>query len=471
MSIEENKDRNSENKGKRGARPRKTNLGKPENHFHRTGDSDGRPRGKGPFKKPFDKKSGPSRFGDKKSEDWKKSTDKPFGERKSRGEFGSKRNSSDTPKPFQKGDRGKFREDRDSRSFDKNRPSGGGRGRSEFNKSDKPFERGDRSKFREDRNPRAFDKDKKPFKSRTEFRDTQNEPKGDEKPAFKQFGKRPVSDEIIQKSKERQVGLQNPARVGEKSFEKKIPKKIQDKIESNPKDENIRLNRYIANAGLCSRREADELIAAGTIKVNGVVVTEMGYQVEPGDTVKYGKDILSREKMMYVLLNKPKDFITTMDDPEERRTVMELVAGACKERIYPVGRLDRNTTGLLLLTNDGELTAKLTHPSSDIKKIYQAELDKPITEADFETLKAGVELEDGFIQPDELAIVSADAHVVGIKIHSGKNRIVRRMFEHLGYEVTKLDRTTFADLNKKDLPRGTWRFLTEKEIIRLKYMI
>jgi 23S rRNA pseudouridine2605 synthase len=175
--------------------------------------------------------------------------------------------------------------------------------------------------------------------------------------------------------------------------------------------------------------------------------------------------------MMYVLLNKPKDFITTMDDPEERRTVMELVAGACKERIYPVGRLDRNTTGLLLLTNDGELTAKLTHPSSDIKKIYQAELDKPITEADFETLKAGIELEDGFIEPDELAIVTPDAHVVGIKIHSGKNRIVRRMFEHLGYEVTKLDRTTFADLNKKDLPRGNWRFLTEKEIIRLKYMI
>ncbi|MCL4153270.1 UNVERIFIED_CONTAM: hypothetical protein GTU68_014458 [Idotea baltica] len=207
------------------------------------------------------------------------------------------------------------------------------------------------------------------------------------------------------------------------------------------------------------------------IKVNGKVVTEMGYKVKDSDTIKYGKDVLNRERMMYILLNKPKDFITTMDDPKERKTIMDLVGNACKERVYPVGRLDRNTTGLLLLTNDGELTEKLTHPTNDIKKIYQAELDQPITTEHFEAIKAGIELEDGFVKPDQLALVTPDAHVVGIEIHSGKNRIVRRIFENFGYEVTKLDRTTFAGLTKKDLPRGKWRFLNEKELIRLKYML
>jgi 23S rRNA pseudouridine2605 synthase len=170
-------------------------------------------------------------------------------------------------------------------------------------------------------------------------------------------------------------------------------------------------------------------------------------------------------------LNKPKDFITTTEDPDDRRTVMDLVKNACTERIYPVGRLDRNTTGLLLLTNDGELAEKLSHPSHEIRKLYQVELDKPITTEDFEAIVNGLDLEDGFIKPDELALVTPDAEVVGIKIHSGKNRIVRRIFEHLGYEVLKLDRTTYAGLDKKDLPRGKWRFLTEKEVIRLKYMI
>ncbi len=197
----------------------------------------------------------------------------------------------------------------------------------------------------------------------------------------------------------------------------------------------------------------------------------MGYKVKRSDVVKYGKKLLNPERMVYLLINKPKDYITTTEDPEDRRTVMDLVAGACEERIYPVGRLDRNTTGLLLLTNDGELAKKLTHPSSNIKKIYQAELDKPITTEDFEALQAGFELEDGFVKPDDLGIVTPDAMVVGLEIHSGKNRIVRRMFEHVGYEVQKLDRTVFAGLNKKDLPRGKWRFLTEKEVIKLKFML
>jgi 23S rRNA pseudouridine2605 synthase len=251
-------------------------------------------------------------------------------------------------------------------------------------------------------------------------------------------------------------------------FKESAPKRIQKKIKDEERD-TIRLNRYIANAGVCSRRDADKLIEAGEIKVNGKVVTEMGYQVKPGDVVKYGNRVLNPEKMLYVLLNKPKDFITTTDDPNDRRTVMDLVKNAGPQRIYPVGRLDRNTTGLLLLTNDGELAEKLTHPSYEIRKVYQAELDKPITTEDFEKLRDGLELEDGFIKPDDVAIVTPDAQVIGIEIHSGRNRIVRRMFEALGYEVTKLDRTVYASLDKKDLPRGNWRYLTEKEVIKLKY--
>ena len=204
--------------------------------------------------------------------------------------------------------------------------------------------------------------------------------------------------------------------------------------------------------------------------VNGKVVVEMGYKVQETDIVKYGKTTLNPEKLIYVLLNKPKDYLTTTEDPEERRTVMELVADAGNYRIYPVGRLDRNTTGLLLMTNDGELADKLTHPSNNVRKIYQAELDKPMTADDFETLRAGIELEDGLIKPDDLALVTPDGFVVGIEIHSGRNRIVRRIFEHLGYEVTKLDRTIYAGLSKKELPRGKWRFLEPKEVIKLKYL-
>ncbi|NBA77886.1 pseudouridine synthase [Emticicia sp. ODNR4P] len=255
-------------------------------------------------------------------------------------------------------------------------------------------------------------------------------------------------------------------------YKETAPKKVQKQIEKSESSSSlVRLNRYIANAGVCSRREADDLIKAGEIKINGKIVTEMGYQVKHGDIVKYGNRKLSREKMVYLLLNKPKDFITTTEDPNERKTVMDLVSNACQERIYPVGRLDRNTTGLLLLTNDGELADKLTHPSNEITKVYQVELDKPLTTEHFDAILKGVTLEDGEIKADELAIVTPDNMVVGIQIHSGRNRIVRRIFESLGYEVLKLDRTTFATLSKKDLPRGTWRFLTEQEVIKLKYFV
>ena len=231
----------------------------------------------------------------------------------------------------------------------------------------------------------------------------------------------------------------------------------------------IRLNRFIAQAGLCSRREADDLISTGQITVNGKVVDQMGYYVKKDDVIKYGKRLLNREKLVYVLLNKPKDFITTTEDPEERKTVMSLVATACTERIYPVGRLDRNTTGLLLLTNDGELSEKLMHPSHNIRKIYQVDLDKPLTAADEARIREGVELEDGKAPVDELEVLSKDRDIVGLSIHLGRNRIVRRIFESLGYKVERLDRVMYAGLTKKDLPRGNWRFLTEKEIINLKY--
>ncbi|BDD05888.1 pseudouridine synthase [Aureibacter tunicatorum] len=234
-------------------------------------------------------------------------------------------------------------------------------------------------------------------------------------------------------------------------------------------DHKTRLNKYIANAGICSRREADKLITAGEIKVNGKVVTELGYKVAPKDRVEYGRELLAREKKVYVLLNKPKDFITTTDDPENRKTVMQLVSKACHERIYPVGRLDRQTTGLLLLTNDGELASKLAHPSNNIKKIYHVELDKPLTTEDFDKIESGVTLDDGLAPVDDIGLITTDGFQVGLEIHIGRNRIVRRIFEHLGYEVVKLDRVTYAGLTKKDLPRGKWRYLSEKELINLKY--
>ena len=233
----------------------------------------------------------------------------------------------------------------------------------------------------------------------------------------------------------------------------------------------VRLNKYIANAGICSRREADVLIATGAVTVNGEVITELGYKVLPTDVVRYGDKILQNEKPVYLLLNKPKDYITTTSDERGRKDVMELVRGACKERIYPVGRLDKNTTGLLLFTNDGDMTKKLTHPKHGIEKTYSAELNKKFANIDMCALRDGIELEDGVITPDDVQYVDESKKIIGITIHSGKNRIVRRIFEFLGYEVVKLDRVVFAGLTKKDLPRGKWRFLTQAEINILKMTV
>ena len=233
--------------------------------------------------------------------------------------------------------------------------------------------------------------------------------------------------------------------------------------------EEIRLNRYIAASGICSRRDADGLITSGAITVNGKVVKELGSKVKEGDVVRYHGVRIRNERKVYLLLNKPKDYVTTTDDPKERKTVMQLVRNACTERIYPVGRLDRNSTGLLLFTNDGELARKLTHPSSNKKKIYHVFLDREVTVADMDKLSSGITLEDGFIRPDAISWVNnADQSEIGLEIHSGRNRIVRRMFESLGYRVNRLDRVYFAGLTKKNLPRGKWRFLTPGEIRMLK---
>ncbi|MGR3810132.1 pseudouridine synthase [Jiulongibacter sp. NS-SX5] len=433
----ENRDENSENRGRKS--------------FRKFDKQSGKEGDKPPFKK----------FGRGGNEERGPRTGQQRFRRDDRNEQGE-RNQDNRRGGFRKFSKGKDGKRDGQKRFDK--PS--------FGKDKRNFRGKDENEPHQGRGRRNRDfyKDRKPESDerRGNFRSFDKEDENNKRTGFRKFGNKRED-----RGNDRQVGMKRPPRYDEESLKRKAPFRAkQNMAEKDSSDkEEIRLNKYIANAGLCSRREADELIASGMIKVNGKVVTEMGYKVKDSDTVKYGKDVLSRERMMYILLNKPKDFITTMDDPEERKTVMDLVSGACKERVYPVGRLDRNTTGLLLLTNDGELTEKLTHPSSNVKKIYQAELDKPFTEDHFDELKMGIELEDGFIKPDQLAYVTPDAEVVGLEIHSGKNRVVRRIFKHLGYEVTKLDRTTFAGLTKKDLPRGKWRFLSEKEVIMLKYLL
>ncbi len=231
----------------------------------------------------------------------------------------------------------------------------------------------------------------------------------------------------------------------------------------------VRLNKYVAASGVCSRREADHLITAGLISVNGKTITVLGTKVDPGDDIRYNGQRIKNERKVYLLLNKPKDYVTTTDDPKERKTVMLLVKNACNERIYPVGRLDRNTMGVLLFTNDGEMAKKLTHPGCNKKKIYHIFLDKGVTAGDLKKLGDGITLDDGFIQPDAISYVTSEnRREIGLEIHSGRNRIVRRMFESLGYRVTKLDRVYFAGLTKKNISRGKWRFLTDKEIGMLK---
>lgn len=358
--------------------------------------------------------------------------------------------SAGGPKKFQ-GDKAK-----QERSFD--RP---------FSKFEKPLSKGVKSK------PRSKDFDQaKP--ERAGYSKPAPEGKSFDKPFSRETKSKGRGKNFDQTRPER-GGYSKPASRNAASAPNPPAKVLRGrKKAAEPQDDGlIRLNRYISNAGICSRRKADELITAGVISVNGEVISELGFKVDPSkDVVRYNGETLKREKMVYVLLNKPKDYITTTDDPQERRTVMHLVEKASKERIYPIGRLDRNTTGLLLMTNDGELADKLSHPRNNIVKLYQAELSKSLTQGDLNKIAFGVELEDGFVKPDAISYVSgATKREVGIQIHSGKNRIVRRIFEHLGYEVVKLDRVVYANLTKKDLPRGRWRYLEESEIIQLKHLI
>ncbi len=259
-------------------------------------------------------------------------------------------------------------------------------------------------------------------------------------------------------------GFNRPGQPAGKMFTPR-PRQIDYIIDEPDPTTEIRLNKFMANAGICSRREADEYITSGKVKVNGEVVSELGVKIKPTDVVEFDEKVVTPERKCYVLLNKPKDCVTTSDDPNGRLTVLDLVKNACKERIYPVGRLDRNTTGVLLLTNDGDLASKLTHPKFVKKKIYHVWTDKDITEEDMQRIADGIELEDGEIHADAISYASeTDRNQAGIEIHSGRNRIVRRIFEHLGYRVTKLDRVYFAGLTKKNLPRGKWRYLTQEEV-------
>ncbi len=263
----------------------------------------------------------------------------------------------------------------------------------------------------------------------------------------------------------------NPKDKKRHSTPSRNPMKPHSKKESKP-SEGTRLNKYIAQAGICSRREADELIALGLVEVNGKTITQMGYKVQPGDSVKFDGATLKAEKPVYVLLNKPKGFISTTKDEKARKTVMDLVANASPYRLYPVGRLDRATTGLILLTNDGDLTKKLIHPSHEVKKIYQVELDRPLSQEDLQTLKEkGVYLDEGLAKFDEISYIPNEPkNKVGVELHMGWNRVIRRMFKKMGYTVERLDRVQFAGLTKKNLPRGNWRILTEMEVNNLKML-
>ena len=435
--------------------------------YHRDGDEEGReersfgdkPRGE----RRFDDNRGDRRFGNRK-----------FGDRPRRrfddDERPRRRFDDDKPRErrFHDDDRPRRRfddEDRPRRRFDDDKPRGerrfDDRPRRRFDDEsprrrfddDKPRERRfhdddrPRRRFDEDRPRRRFEDDERP---RRRFDD--DRPRGGNR-RFDDRPRRGFEDE------------EEPRR-GRKGYVRE-----KDPLYDRPKATGeIRLNKYLADCGICSRREADDLIKAGCVEVNGEVITTMGYKVKTEDKVVYGGQTLNREKLRYILLNKPKGYITTSDDPYERDTVMELVKNACPERVYPVGRLDKQTTGLLLFTNDGDLAKKLTHPSSEIPKLYHVILNKPLTKNDMLRISEGIELDDGPIAADNIAYDQDDdsKKSIGIELHSGRNRIVRRIFEHLGYEVTKLDRVMFAGLDKYRLPRGEWRFLTDLEVNNLK---
>ena len=482
-----------------GKRPR-TRIGEPEEFqqrrsfkfYHRDGDEEGReerrfgdkPRGERRFDDRGDRRFGDRKFGDRprrrfddddrprrRFDDDDRPRHRFDDDERPRRRFDDddrprRRFDDDKPRErrFHDDDRPRRRFDDDdrprSRRFDDDKPRerrfhDDDRPRRRFDDDDRPRRRfdddrprGERRFHDDDRPRRRFDDDDRP---RRRFDD--DRPRGG-----RRFDDRPRD--------RRRFDDEEEPRRGRKGYVRE-----KDPLYDRPKATGeIRLNKYLADCGICSRREADDLIKAGCVMVNDEVITTMGYKVKTEDKVVYGGQTLNREKLRYILLNKPKGYITTSDDPYERDTVMELVKNACPERVYPVGRLDKQTTGLLLFTNDGDLAKKLTHPSSEVPKLYHVILDKPLTKNDMLRISEGIELDDGPIAADSIAYDQDDdsKKSIGIELHSGRNRIVRRIFEHLGYEVTKLDRVMFAGLDKYKLPRGEWRFLTDLEVVNLK---
>ncbi len=413
---------------------------------------------------------------------------------------GDRENSSDSRNDYKKrgserSEKSEFNRDREERPY---RPKPDGERGSRFDKKEfKPRESdrfGDRERksfdpkkprsssygeksFGRDEKGRGFKKEDLGFKSRpfNKEGDSDYKPKYTKK-EWDDFKPSAGSSRNVAPRK-REDGDTRPFRDREEN--KRVEKKrasstvLAPTKKTNADKGLIRLNRYIANAGICSRRKADDFIVAGVVSVNGEVVTELGHKVDPAkDNVRYNGELLKREKKVYILLNKPKDYITTTDDPQERKTVMQLIDKATNERVYPVGRLDRNTTGLLLMTNDGDLADKLSHPKNGINKMYNVELNRGLSQGDFNKISFGLELEDGLIKPDAISYVAGGTkNEVGIQIHSGKNRIVRRIFEHLGYEIEKLDRVVYGNLTKKDLPRGRWRYLEDHELVQIKHLM
>ncbi|MDD5571046.1 MAG: pseudouridine synthase [Bacteroidales bacterium] len=446
-----------------------------------------------PFKKRYDSDE---RFSKDKPEYEKKS----FGEERENSDNSFRRkfvpkkryddkNRRDDRKPFKKryDSKERFSENKtgeEKKSFGEERESSD----NSFRKKFVPKKRYDDKNRGDDRKKFFKRDDRKPFKKRYDSRERFSENKtGEEKKSFGE--ERESSDNSFRKKFDPERRFENKNRRDERKsfFERKDRQPFKKRYDSrdkfsgknrdddrkrfSDKKENdlVRLNKYIANAGICSRREADDLIIAGVIAVNDKTITELGFKISPNDVVKYNGVALKKERNVYVLLNKPKDYITTTDDPQQRNTVMELVRNACKERIYPVGRLDRNTTGLLLFTNDGDLAGKLAHPSGRVKKIYSIELDRALRPLDLEKIRNGIELEEGTIKVDEVYIQHEfGKNFVGLEIHIGWNRVVRRIFEELGYKIYKLDRIYYAGLTKKNLPRGKWRLLTNNEISFLK---
>ena len=364
--------------------------------------------------------------------------------RPERGERSFNRDERNNDRGFNRGERAERptrnfnRPERTERNFNRDE-----RGERNFNREERSNDRGFGRGERAERPTRSFNREERGERTERPTRSFNRDERSNDR-GFKAGAKRTVAPKRDEKPR---------------SYPKFNP---------NQSAGEIRLNRFISQSGVCSRREADDFILAGVVTVNGQVVTELGTKILPTDEVRFHDEKLQGEKNVYLVLNKPKGYVTSLDDPHAEKTVMDLVKNACTERVYPVGRLDKNSLGLLLITNDGDITRQLTHPSYRKKKIYQVTLDKPLTRADMDSLTEGITLEDGDIFADEVAYASEDKRTVGVEIHSGRNRIVRRMFEHLGYTVQKLDRVYYAGLTKKNLKRGEWRFLTRDEVMRLK---